>query len=158
MGQHPEPAVWQDGGDRFRVLERLTDEQCAFLDANVGISRRTLRHVHVMFNEQFKTELSWLDFYRLRKEAIQEGRARTTYLKHYYKNENSSERTLRVQRPLVRSRIVGGCQYLAPGSQRACGAETPGRYCELHAHAAFGEKPSPPTRFSGLDKSLGKYG
>lgn len=158
MGQHPEPVVWKDGGQRFRMLERLTDEQCLFLDANVGISRRTLRHVHVMFNERFDTKLNWQDFYRLRKEAIQDGRARTTYLKHYYKNENSSERELRLQRPVLKSRIIGGCQYIAPGARAACGAETPGRYCEAHAHAAFGKDNAVVNRISGLDQSLGKYG
>lgn len=157
MGQHPQPAVWDNGGQHIRMLERLTDEQCRFLDDNVGISRRTLRHVHGMFNDKFGTRLSWLEFNRLRKEAIHEGRARTTYLKHYYKNENSSERELRLQRPILKSRIVGGCQYLASGAKMACGAETPGRYCEAHAHAAFGEKPAE-NRYTSLDRSLGKYG
>lgn len=158
MGQHPEPAVWNDGGQQFRVLDKLTDEQCRFLDSNIGISRRTLRHVHVMFNAEFETDLAWYDFLRLRKDAIREGRARTTYLKHYYKNENSSERELRLQRPLLKSRIVGGCQYLGPDAQRACGAETPGRYCEAHANAAFANGPTTQSRHLGLDQSLGKYG
>ncbi len=164
MGQHPEPFAWGNRGeDRFRmsghIPNRLTDEHCQFLDDNVGISRRTLRHVHAMFNERFEMALSWELFTALRKDAIREGRAKTTYMKNYFKNENSSERELRTQRPYLRSRITGGCQFIPAGHKAACGAPTTGRYCETHVHLAFdGDRQASKRGISYIDSTLGKYG
>lgn len=159
MGQYPEPAALDMGGrQEFRALAKLTDAQCQFLDENIGISRRTLRHVHEMFNTRFKTSLSWEQFMALRTDAIREGRAKTTYLKHYYKNENSSERELRRQKPFLKSRITGGCQYKPADKSTACGAPTTGRYCEAHVQAAFNDGAAPQRGMSYLDSSLGKYG
>ena len=159
MGQHPHSAVWETrGGQNICAQKKLTDEQCRFLDDNIGISRRTLRHVHVMFNERFETALRWQDFMDLRAKAISEGRCRTTYLKHYYKNENSSERELRLQRPILKSRITGGCQFQPREDQPACGAPTQGRYCEKHVHAAFNRQQPSRRGISYVDSSLGKYG
>lgn len=159
MGQHPQAAVWEtSGGQNTSALKRLTDEQCRFLDSNIGISRRTLRHVHEMFNDKFGTELNWDRFMALRAEAISDARCRTAYIKHYYKNENSSERQLRQQRPILKSRLTGGCQYQSASDKPACGAPTLGRYCEDHVHAAYSEHERSKRRLSYVDSSLGKYG
>ena len=159
MGQHPHSAVWEtDGGQQYCIPNRLSDEHCQFLNDNVGISRRTLRHVHIMFNEKFGMTLRWDIFMALRADAIREGRARTTYFRNYYKNENSSERELRLQRPFLKSRLTGGCQYKPINQQAACGAPTVGRYCEKHVHAAYAEEETAKRGVSYLDTSLGKYG
>lgn len=159
MGHQPHSAAWYDrGGQQFHTSRRLTDEQCQFLNDNVGISRRTLRHVHVMLNEKYGLALSWDEFQSIRARAIMEGRCRTTYFRHYYKNENSSERELRLQRPFLNSRITGGCQYRPDGYGTACGAPTVGRFCETHVHAAFDEKPPGRMGLRNIGRSMGKYG
>lgn len=159
MGQHPRAAVWDaSGGQNICALKRLTKEQCQFLDSNIGISRRTLRHVHVMFNDKFETDLNWERFMTLRADAISEGRCKTAYIKHYYKNENSSERELRLQRPVLKSRIIGGCQFQPVQDRPACGAPTLGRYCEKHVHAAYSNRQRSKRGLSYVDSSLGKYG
>jgi len=158
MGQMPISAVLPHGGQSYYVPNRLNDEQCRFLNDNLGISRRPLRHVHIEFNQKFGTALTWHSFMALRSDAIKDGRCKTTYIRNYHKAENSSERELRLQRPLLKSRITGGCQFQPVDGSAACGAPTLGRYCEKHAHAAFGEQNSEQRGQSYLDASLGKYG
>jgi len=159
MGHHPTSAVWEDrGGPKTFGLKKLTDAQCRFLDENIGISRRTLRHVHGMFNEHFEMNITWENFTRLRNDAISAGRCKSTYLKHYYKNENSSERELRLQKPYLTSRLSGGCQYKPNDTSPVCGAPTPGRYCEKHVHAAYHKRSAVSRGLSYIDTSLGKYG
>jgi len=159
MGHQPNSAVWNNNGGHYnRMHDRLTDEQCQFLNENVGISRRTLRDVHEMFNKQFTTDFTWIQFKDLRASAIAEGRCRTTYFRNYFKGENSSEKELRLQKPFLKSRWAGGCQYKPAHHDYACGAPTPGRFCEAHVHAAFAEKKTVKRGVSYIDSSLGKYG
>lgn len=158
MRQQPISAIETHGGQSYHVPNRLNDAHCRFLNDNVGISRRTLRHVHVMFNETFGTALSWHGFMALRSDAIKDGRCKTTYIRNYFKHENSSERELRLQRPFLKSRLTGGCQFQPADNQAACGAPTLGRYCEKHVHAAYGEQDNDPRGKTYVDASLGKYG
>ena len=162
MGHHPDNVSWTTRDDKARLrsnqLEKLTDEQCNFINNNVGVSRRTLRDVSLMFNEKFETKIEYSEFLRLRSEAISAGRCRTTYFRNYYKGENSSERELRKQKSVLKSRLIGGCQYQDLKSNEACGVKTTGRYCEAHVRA--GHKPRQDTRRGAdyIDSSLGKYG
>ncbi len=158
MGHHPGSAVWDSGGHHKLAQKKLTDAQCRFLNDNLGVTRRTLRHVHLMFNERFETDLKWDDFKTLRTAAIKAGRCRTTYIRNYHKIETSSERELRLQRPYLKSRITGGCQYREDAGKAACGASTLGRFCERHVQAAFADYPPRVRGADCLDSSLGKYG
>ena len=159
MGHQPNSVTWETtGGQHIFVPNQLSDKQCEFLNSNIGISRRTLRHVHIMFNETFGTTLSWERFMALRGDAIKAGRCRTTYFRNYYKSESSSEKELRIQRPLLKARLTGGCQYQLDKTRGTCGAPTLGRYCEAHVHMAFDEKPTAKRGLSYVDSSLGKYG
>ena len=158
MGHHPHSAVWHDGGTKKYGLNRLTDDHCQFLNDNVGISRRTLRHVHEMFNDKFELALGWEQFMALRADAISDGRCRTTYFRNYFKSENSSERELRLQKPFLKSRLVGGCQFRGEGMREACGAETSGRYCERHARIGYGPRTNSGRQKGYIDSTLGKYG
>lgn len=159
MGQHPEAATWNTmGGTKTAVCQRFTDEQCAFLNANVGISRRTLKHVCAMINDKFGLELSYEAFTQMRADALADGRCRTTYFRNYYKGENSSERELRLQKPVLKSRLLGGCQFRTDAMEEACGLATAGRYCEAHVRAGYKPNRSASRGGAYVDSSLGKYG
>ena len=165
MGHHPVSVPWQarDGQEIMRPednkIERgFSDEQCAFINKNVGVSRRTLRDVAELFNKAFQLKLSYEEFIGLRADAISNNRCKTTYFRNYFKGENSSERELRKQKFVLKSRITGGCQYQLADDEAACGSATTGRFCEKHVR--LGHKRQADTRrgIDYIDSSLGKYG
>jgi len=165
MGHHPTSAAWLPGSGNTTSLPedkpsgyRLSDAQCAFINANVGVSRRTLRDVCNMLNDKFELGLSFEAFSKSRADAIAEGRCRSTYFRNYFKGENSSERELRRQKPLLISRLTGGCQFKAAEESMACGKATSGRYCEAHARAGHIPAHTNNRGTEYIDSTLGRYG
>ncbi len=159
MGHHPKTAAWETSGGTVKAARpKLTDKQCAFINDNVGISRRTLRDVCNLFNAAFDTAYSYEAFLEARADAIHAGRCRTTYFRNYFKGENSSERQLRLQRPVLHSRLIGGCQYQLSAKGHACGAETSGRFCENHVRLGHVRDDDASRGYCYIDSSLGKYG
>lgn len=159
MGHHPKTAAWDSCGGMVKAARpKLTNKQCAFINDNVGISRRTLRDVCNLFNEAFDTAFSYEAFLEARAGAINDGRCRTTYFRNYFKGENSSERQLRIQKPILRSRLVGACQYQDSESDRVCGAKTSGRFCEAHVRSGHVRDDNASRGYCYIDSSLGKYG
>ncbi len=165
MGHHPVSAPWNTG-DGQEILQskikqdgnKLTDEQCAFINDNVGVSRRTLSDVADMFNQAFGSSISYEVFLQLRADAIESGRCKTTYFRNYFKGENSSERELRKQQTVVRSRIIGGCQFQISPDEKVCGAATNGRFCEAHVRSGYKRNQDANRGGDYIDSSLGKYG
>ena len=165
MGHHPVTVPWitRDGQEILRPNSRLegmrfTDEQCVFVNDNVGVSRRTLKDVATMFNKTFAMNISYENFLELRADAIASGRCKTTYFRNYFKGENSSERELRRQKTVLKSRMTGGCQYQASHDEMACGAATNGRYCEAHVRSGYQHSHGASRGADYIDSSLGKYG
>jgi len=159
MGHHPKTAAWEASGGTVKAARfKLTETQCAFINDNVGISRRTLRDVCNLFNVAFDTAYSYEAFLEARADAINDGRCRTTYFRNYFKRENSSERQLRIQKPILRSRLVGACQYQDGLEGQACGAETSGRFCETHVRLGHIKDDNASRGYCYIDSSLGKYG
>ncbi|NNE58053.1 MAG: hypothetical protein HKN36_08105 [Hellea sp.] len=159
MGHHPGSAAWRamSGNDKAARF-KLTDKQCEFINNNAGVSRQTLRDVCGMLNAEFGLNLSYEAFVEARATAIEDGRCRTTYLRNYFKSENSSERQLRQQRALLRPRLSGGCQYLSDSNIVACGKPTSGRFCETHVRQGHRIEASNLRGQDYIDSTLGKYG
>jgi len=159
MGIHPKAATWESaGGNNIAMPNRFTDAHCAFVNANVGVSRRTIKDVAIMFNDEFGLNWTYDEFVQCRSSAIAEGRCRTTYFRNYFKGENSSERQLRHQKGVIVSRLTGGCQYQDDLSSAACQAPTSGRYCEKHVRMGHAAATSASRGGDYIDSSLGKYG
>ena len=159
MGHHPKSAEWDKlGGNGKLARLALSATQCKFINENAGVSRRTLRDVCNLFNAEFKTNLSYEEFMSLRADAIADGRCRTTYFRNYFKGENSSERELRRQTPVLKARITGRCQFKSDVMTSVCGAETQGRFCEKHARAGYRHYSGTLRGREYLDSTLGRYG
>ena len=136
----------------------FSDDQCRFLNENIGVSRRTLKDVLHLFNAKYGCSIGFQQFQKARLDAIDEGRCRTTYVRNYYKSENTSDRQLREQKPVIRARLTQKCQYWNNQKKAVCGADTPGRFCENHAAMAHKSKTSPVRGPHSIDGSLGRYG
>jgi len=159
MGHHPKSAEWDRlSGNGKPAQSTLSGAQCKFINENVGVSRRTLRDVCELFNSEFETHISYEEFMALRADAIADGRCRTTYFRNYFKGENSSERELRQQTPVLKARITGGCQYKSDIMKTACGNTTQGRFCEIHARTGYKRNAGTLRGRDYIDSTLGKYG